>query len=78
MLVVNGALEVEVGELFAQDIEKVELRAFDPPGRADGIVRKFCWFVGGVPALDDLVEARGQRRNQASLTMPPLAGAGVC
>jgi hypothetical protein len=30
MLVVNGALEVEVGELFAQDIEKVELRAFDP------------------------------------------------
>ena len=43
MLVVNGALEVEVGELLAQDIEKVELRAFDPPGRADGIVRKFCW-----------------------------------
>ena len=52
----HGALEVGKRQLLAQDVQEIEVRALEAPGRADGIVGELGRLVGGVPALDDPVE----------------------
>src|SRR6266446_1752837 len=57
VLFAHGTLQCRVFEPLAQQVEQKEILASDPPGRADTEVAELGRLVGGVPALDDAVEA---------------------
>jgi hypothetical protein len=57
VLFAHGTLQRRVFEPLAQQVEQKEILASDPPGRADTEVAELGRLVGGVPALDDAVEA---------------------
>ena len=59
-LVAHGALEARVVEPLAQDVEQIEVAVLDAPGGADAVIGEVGRLVGGVPALEDALEARGE------------------
>ena len=40
-LLSDGALEVGIGEFFAQHVQQIKMRSLEAPGRTDGIVGEF-------------------------------------
>src|SRR6267142_4855836 len=52
----DGTFEAWEIDFAAKDIEQVEVLALHPPSGANAIVGKLGILVGGIPALDYLIE----------------------
>src|SRR5208283_474445 len=62
MLLEHRSSEVGISELFAENVEKIKVAAFEAPSGADGIVGELRRFVGGVPALKNLIKRLARQR----------------
>src|SRR6516162_11577802 len=57
LLLAHRALQRRIIEPSAEETDEEEVLAFNAPGRAHGEIAELGWLVGGIPALNDALEA---------------------